>query len=107
MKNEKKIEINNLTHGLMVLVIFSLATLAIYVFVGAGEFTNGALFISWCFFSWNYYAYSFDKRMWPPQLQELHGEGKGKASWRAFWFWLTVLIYAMLLTTILWAGLKG
>jgi hypothetical protein len=104
---KKKIEFNNRTNGLMVLAIFTLATLAIYIYVGTGEFTDGALFISWLFFSWNYYAYSFNKRMWPPQLEELHGDGKGKASWRTFWFWLAVLIYGMLLVTILWARLKG
>lgn len=89
--------------GLGMWAVISVATVLLYFTVGSREFTDGALMMTWAFFSWNYFAYAFDKDMWPFVFVELDGGGKGKPSWRTFYFWLSVVLYAALLATIAWA----
>lgn len=90
--------------GLLMWGILSMLTIVLYLIDSMPEYPKKALPLLWCFFSWNYYAYAFDKRMWPPQFVELHGSGKGVSSWRAFWFWAAVLQYVGLLGLVAWAG---
>lgn len=89
--------------GLSVWGGLTLFTLLVFI-VGTRHFTDGALVLMWCFFSWNFYAYAFNRRMWPWQFIELHGQDKGVPGWRSLWFWFTAAIYAALLATIAFAG---
>jgi hypothetical protein len=60
------------------------------------EFQPGnvnAIWFIWVFCSWNYFAYAFDRDMWPWVFVELYGGGKGKPSNRSFYFWGTAVIY--------------
>lgn len=89
--------------GLSVWGVLTLLTLLVF-FVGTRHFTDGALAMMWCFFSWNFFAYAFDKGMWPRIYVELDGQGKGIPGWRTFWFWFSAAIYTALLATIAFAG---
>lgn len=80
------------------------ATLLLYSLWDIPIYPQKALPLLWCFFSWNFYAYAFDKRMWPWQFVELHGHNRGMPGWRTFWFWFTVIQYAALLATIAWVA---
>jgi len=92
------------SYGLFMWGLLTMCTLLLYGFREMPAYPSRALPLLWGFFSWNYYAYAFDKRMWPPQFVELHGGSKGVPSWRAFWFWFAVLTYGALLAMIAWAG---
>lgn len=52
-----------------------------------------AIWFIWTCCSWNFFAYAFDKNMWPWQFEELYGQGRGKPSNRSFYFWGTAAIY--------------
>ncbi|TBO27583.1 hypothetical protein EYS42_16675 [Aquabacterium lacunae] len=53
----------------------------------------------WLFWSWNYFAYGFNKRMLPWQFVELMGGDKGNSVARGFVFWLTAFIYLAFIAT--------
>lgn len=53
--------------GLSAWGVLTLFTLLVFI-VGTRHFTDGALVLMWCFFSWNFYAYAFDRGMWPRVL---------------------------------------
>lgn len=55
-------------------------------------YASGIWFL-WLFWSWNYFAYGFDKGMLPSVFVELDGDGKGDPVARGFVFWLTATIY--------------
>lgn len=88
--------------GLRVWALLSAATVILSLLADVPAYPALALPLLWCFFSWNYFAYAFDKDMWPFVFVELDGGGKGKPSWRKFYFWLSVFLYAALLATIAW-----
>lgn len=68
------------------------------------EFGNvNAIWLIWMFCSWNYFAYGFDRDMWPWVFEELYGEGRGKASYRRFYFWGTAAIYLAFLAVAAFA----
>lgn len=90
--------------GLSAWMILSAATVLLYLVSDLPEYPARALPLLWAFFSWNYFAYAFDKDMWPFVFVELDGGGKGKSSWRKFYFWLSVFLYAALLATIACLG---
>jgi len=81
----------------------SLLTLLLFVFADTSEYTGGALLISWIFFAWNFCAYGFDRDMWPWIFVELDGRGKGNPVAREAVFWITAILYLMLLSAIAWA----
>ncbi|WP_332749421.1 hypothetical protein [Hydrogenophaga sp.] len=81
----------------------SVLTLMLYVFGGIPAYPARAIPIIWVFISWNLYAYGFEKRMWPTQFVELHGQDKGEPGWREFWFWFSAFIYLIFLATVAWA----
>jgi hypothetical protein len=62
-----------------------------------------ALWVIWICFSWNFYAYGFDKGMVPRAFTELDGQGKGKSGERTFWFWATAAIYLAFLGVYVFA----
>lgn len=90
--------------GLSVWGVLTLFTLLLYIFGDMPVYPYRALPLLWCFFSWNFFAYTFNRRMWPWQFIELHGQDKGVPGWRSLWFWFTAAIYAALLATIAFAG---
>ena len=90
--------------GLWVWGSFTGLSLFVWQVLGTRQFTDGGLLIVWCLYSWNFHAYAFDKRMWPWQFVELHGQGKGQPGWRAFWFWFSVVMYSIILGAIAWAS---
>lgn len=61
------------------------------------------VWIVWAFFSWNFYAYGFDRDMWPWQFEELCGKSKGRPGVREFHFWGTAVIYLLFLATMVFA----
>lgn len=89
--------------GLSVWVGVTALTIFLYAMVDIPTYQSRALPLIWLFDSWNFYAYAFDKRMWPWQFIELHGQGKGQPGWRAFWFWFSVVMYSIILGAIAWA----
>lgn len=70
------------------------------------EFEPGnvnAIWFIWVGFSWNYFAYAFDKRMLPWQFVELKGGKEGSSGERTVFFWGTAVIYLALLATAAFA----
>lgn len=94
---------NKKNNALLVWIVVSAMTLLLYVVSGTREFTDGGLLIAWVFFSWNFYAYGFDRGMWPRGFVELDGYGNGHPLARKVVFWITAGLYLMLLATIAWA----
>ncbi len=89
--------------ALLVWATVTLLSLLLCVTVGTRSFTDGALLIIWAFFSWNFFAYAFDRGMWPRTFVELDGHGKGHPLAREVVFWGTAVLYLLLLATIAWA----
>lgn len=58
----------------------------------------------WMFWSWNYFAYAFDKRMLPWQFIELKGNGEGHPLARKVVFWGTAVVYLAFLALVAFAG---
>lgn len=81
--------------------VSSFFTLALYLF-DMPLYPSRALPLIWSLYSWNFYAYAFDKRMWPQQFEELYGQGKGNPNWRSFWFWFSFLQYFGFLLVFWW-----
>lgn len=70
------------------------------------EFEPGnvnAIWFIWAGLSWNYFAYAFDRGMWPRVFVELDGGGKGKPSHRTFYFWGTAAVHLAFLATAAFA----
>lgn len=88
---------------LFVWVVVSSLTLLLLVASDTGEYTDGGLLITWLGFSWNFYAYGYERGMWPRGFVELDGHGKGHPLARKAAFWLTAAVYLALLATIAWA----
>ncbi len=65
-------------------------------------YVNGIWFI-WIFISWNYFAYAFDRGMFPRNFVELDGGGKGKPNHRTAYFWGTLVIHLSFLATMAFA----
>jgi hypothetical protein len=65
---------------------------------------NKGIWAIWAFCSWNFFAYGFDKGMWPRAFIELDGGGNGKQSHRNYYFWLTAVIYLAFLATMAFAN---
>lgn len=55
-------------------------------------FAKGIWFVT-VFWSWNYFAYAFDKQMLPWVFEELQGHGKGEKTTRAIFFWGFALVH--------------
>jgi hypothetical protein len=66
-------------------------------------YAKGIWFL-WFFFSWNYFAYAFDRDMWPWVFSELYGRGKGKSGVRKFHFWGTLAIHLSFLSVMAFAN---
>lgn len=62
-----------------------------------------AFWLIWAGLSWNYFAYAFDRDMWPRTFVELDGDGKGKPGYRTFYFWGTLLVHLAFLATMAFA----
>ena len=65
------------------------------------EFEPGnvnAIWIIWAGFSWNYFAYGFERQMLPWVWVELQGRGRGNPIERTVVFWLTAAIYLAFLS---------
>lgn len=60
--------------------------------------------ITWLFFSWNFFAYSVERDMWPWIFVELEGHGKGHPPAREAMFWITAIVYVGILATVAWAS---
>lgn len=52
-----------------------------------------AMWVIWAGFSWNYFAYGFERQMLPWVWVELRGRGQGNPTERAVVFWATAAIY--------------
>lgn len=83
--------------------VVSLLSVLLLVTKGTREFSDGALLLIWLFFSWNFFAYGFDRGMWPRAFVELDGQGKGNKIQREVFFWGTAVVYVSLLAFIAWA----
>lgn len=86
--------------GLLVWGLLTALTVLLYLIRPIPVYPSKALPLMWLFFSWNFYAYAFDKNMWPTTFIELDGYGRGKKGWRQFWFLIDVVIYVLLLSAI-------
>lgn len=82
----------------------SVVTLPLYAMSGTGAYTDGGLLLTWGFFSWNFYAYGFDRDMWPVTFVQLDGGGKGHPVAREAVFWSTCAVYLVILAMIAWGG---
>ena len=102
MKND--IIFNSKALGLWVWGVMTVLSVAICLIFPMAEYPKKAMPLVWGFFSWNFFAYAFDKDMWPWVFVELSGGGKGDRGWRLVWFWLAALLYGILLAAIAWAG---
>lgn len=58
------------------------------------------LWLLWTAWSWNHFAYAFDKRMLPWQFIELKGGIEGSPKTRTAFFWGTLVIYLLFLILI-------
>ncbi len=70
------------------------------------EFDTGyvkIIWFAWVFHSWNYFAYAFDRGMWPRTFIELDGQGKGDPTNRTFFFWGTLVIHLSFLALMAFA----
>ncbi len=65
-------------------------------------YVKGIWFIS-CFCTWNYFAYGFDRNMWPSTFVELDGGGKGDPANRTFFFWGTLAMHLSFLALMAFA----
>lgn len=65
-------------------------------------YVNG-IWVIWAFFSWNYFAYAFDRDMWPWIFVELNGGGKGNPTERTVFFWGTAAVYLAFLAVMAFA----
>ncbi len=63
-----------------------------------------AIWIIWAGLTWNYFAYAFDRGMWPRAFIELDGGGKGKPGHRAVYFWGTAAVHFAFLATAAFSG---
>ena len=89
--------------GVIVWVAVTLLTLLLYVLGDMGVYPSRALPLIWVGFSWNFFAYAFDRSMWPVVFVELEGQGKGVPAAREAVLWLTTMVYVALLATLAWA----
>lgn len=62
-----------------------------------------AVWVIWAFCSWNYFAYAFDRDMWPWIFVELNGGGKGNPAERTVFFWGTAVVYLAFLAVMAFA----
>lgn len=85
--------------GLATFVFTALVT--IFREFGPG-YAKGIWFL-WLFFAWNYFAYAFDRGMWPRTFAELDGDGKGDPGNRTFFFWGTLVIHLSFLAVMAFA----
>lgn len=83
--------------------VISAMTLLLLIVGDTGDYTDGGLIVTWIGFSWNLYAYGYERAMWPRGFVELDGQGKGNPLARKVIFWLTAAVYIGLLATIMWA----
>ena len=83
-------------------VTFVLTALATFFNEFEPGYANGIWFI-WFFCSWNFFAYGFNKGMWPRAFIELDGGGKGRQGHRQYYFWITAVIYLAFLATMSFA----
>lgn len=63
-----------------------------------------AIWAIWAGFSWNYFAYGFEKQMLPWVWVELQGGGRGNPMERAVVFWVTAALYLAFLALAVTAG---
>ncbi len=82
----------------------SVLTMLLYFFCGMEPYPRRALPLIWAFFSWNFFAYGFNRDMWPWVWIELKGGASGKPSEREFMFWGSAAMYLALLATIAFAN---
>jgi hypothetical protein len=70
------------------------------------EFDTGyvkIIWFAWVFHSWNYFAFAYDRDMWPWIFVELYGQGKGNPTERMVFFWGTAAVYLMFLALMAFA----
>lgn len=60
--------------------------------------------VIWIFWSWNYFAFAFDKRMLPWQFTELKAGGEGNPIARTMAFWGTAGVYIAFLALTAFYG---
>jgi hypothetical protein len=85
--------------GLVTLIFTALVTIF-------REFEPGyakGIWFLWFFFAWNYFAYAFDRGMWPRTFVELDGGGKGDPANRTFFFWGTLVLHLSFLAVMAFA----
>jgi hypothetical protein len=57
-----------------------------------------AIWVIWAGFSWNYFAFGFERQMLPWVWVELQGRGQGSPTERQVVFWATAAIYLAFLS---------
>ncbi len=70
------------------------------------EFDSGyvkIIWFAWVFHGWNYFAFAFDRDMWPWIFVELYGRGKGNSTERVAFFWGTAAVYLSFLAVMAFA----
>ena len=90
--------------SLLVLAGTSVLTLVAYLIRAVHHPVDDGLLLMWVFCAWNFFAYGFDKDMWPWVWVQLEGGNNGKFAERRFMFLGTALIYMALLATFSFAG---
>lgn len=83
--------------------VLTVLTVLVCLFSRMGAYYVKQMWLPWAFFSWNFYAYGFDRDMWPWQFDELYGKSKGRPGVREFHFWGTAVIYLLFLATMVFA----
>lgn len=63
-----------------------------------------AIWLIWICMSWNYFAYAFDRGMWPRAFVELDGADMGNPTMRSIYFWGTAGVYLAFLATVAFAN---
>jgi hypothetical protein len=90
--------------GLWMLGITFFLTLLVTLFKQLPQGHSNGNWLIWFFCAWNFFAYAFDRNMWPWVFAELYGRGKGKPGVRKFHFWGTTLLYLSFLALIAFAS---
>ena len=74
-------------------------TALVTIFREVGSSNVKAIWLIFAGFSWNIFAYGFDRGMWPRTFVELDGRNKGNPVAREAVFWLSATVYLALMAT--------
>lgn len=90
--------------GLGVLFFTFALTFLIAIFKDLDPGYEKGNWVLWVFWSWNYFAYAFDKRMLPWQFSELKAGREGNPTARTIAFWGTAGVYLAFLALAAFYG---